>query len=217
MSLLLVENVRYYSNSSWTARSVALFSGPWCHTRPEAQPSVWGATAACHFVAGVVWSTVATAQQVPSPKTETALWKRTLTMMHHYVPFHWCVCQTVSNLTHAVQGSKALAHDKQYHNWFDRVLQVVIYVLSFKPCALGDPKNVCEHTIPKITPLALFKFVTSLSSTCFAQWVARYMCDGYSGGVFRAYPLSDLPASSPLAAKCTPFGRKDSKPITIQG
>lgn len=39
----------------------------------------------------------------------------------------------------------------------------------------------------------LFKFVTSLSM-CFG--------DGYSGGVFRAYPFGDLAASSPLAAKC---------------
>jgi hypothetical protein len=34
---LLVGNVRYYSNSSWAARSVALFSGPWCDTSPGAQ------------------------------------------------------------------------------------------------------------------------------------------------------------------------------------
>ena len=41
--------------------------------------------------------------------------------------------------------------------------------------------------------------------------------DGYSGGVFRAYPCGDLAASSPLIAKCVLFGRMNSEPITTQG
>ena len=62
---------------------------------------VWGATAACHFVAGVVWSTVATAQHVPNPNTKTALWKKT----DNDAPL-LCIplelCQMNLNLTHTV-------------------------------------------------------------------------------------------------------------------
>lgn len=115
---------------------------------PATAAEVWGATAACHFVAGVVWSTVATAQHVPSPNTKTALWKKT----DNDAPL-LCIplelCQMNLNLTHTVPRKQSTGswHTISQLLWSGTSSN---HIYQFKPCACQDLRHVCENTIPKM-------------------------------------------------------------------